>query len=184
MFGAVLTTCVLAAPAAPLELEPGDLKPGLVAEYRSVAEPKATVARIEPKPAFTLGRSSPRPRSPPVPFEVTYTGVLQIKDTGSVTFSAFVGGELTITVDGGVVLEGRGQTDTAQIKGRPQEKLTKLSEEHATVEANTADIRIGERREVIPAHCCATMNLHRNCVAFRKGRIEALWPIEASGRYD
>jgi D-serine deaminase-like pyridoxal phosphate-dependent protein len=71
-----------------------------------------------------------------------------------------------------------------QIKGRPQEKLTRLSEEHATVEADTADVRIGERREVIPAHCCATMNLHRNCVAFRKGKVEALWPIEASGRYD
>jgi hypothetical protein len=30
----------------------------------------------------------------------------------------------------------------------------------------------------------AMMNLHRGCVAVRKGRVEALWPIEASGRYD
>jgi D-serine deaminase-like pyridoxal phosphate-dependent protein len=43
-------------------------------------------------------------------------------------------------------------------------------------------VKVGERREVLPAHCCATMNLHRNCVAVRKGRVEALWPIEASGR--
>jgi hypothetical protein len=28
------------------------------------------------------------------------------------------------------------------------------------------------------------MNLHRNAVAVRNGRVEALWPIEASGRYD
>jgi D-serine deaminase-like pyridoxal phosphate-dependent protein len=70
------------------------------------------------------------------------------------------------------------------IKNHPEEGLVKLSEEHATVEANTAGIKVGDRREVIPAHCCATMNLHRNCVAVRKGRIEALWPIEASGRYD
>lgn len=70
------------------------------------------------------------------------------------------------------------------IKGRPQDKVTRLSEEHTNVDATDADTKIGDRREVIPAHCCATMNLHRNCVAVRKGRVEALWPIEASGRYD
>ena len=43
---------------------------------------------------------------------------------------------------------------------------------------------IGDRREVLPAHCCATMNLHRQAVAVRKGKVEAVWPIEASGRYD
>src|SRR5947208_3457723 len=95
MFGIVFTACVLTAPGAgPIELEPGDLKPGLVAEYRSVAEPKARVSRIEPKPAFTLGRSSPHPRISPGRFEVTYTGVLQIKDAGAITFSAVVGGDL------------------------------------------------------------------------------------------
>jgi D-serine deaminase-like pyridoxal phosphate-dependent protein len=45
-------------------------------------------------------------------------------------------------------------------------------------------VKVGDRVEVIPAHCCATMNLHRTCVAVRKGRVEAVWPIEASGRYD
>lgn len=118
MIGAAMTLCVLASPiAAPLELEPGDLKPGLVAEYRSVAEPKARVGRIEPKPAFALGRSSPHPRIPPGPFEVTYTGAIHIKEGGSIAFSAFVGGEVTVTVDGEVVLEGRGPTDTTRVKG-------------------------------------------------------------------
>jgi D-serine deaminase-like pyridoxal phosphate-dependent protein len=70
------------------------------------------------------------------------------------------------------------------IKGRPQDKVLRLSEEHARVESNDATVKVGDVFEVIPAHCCATMNLHRNCVAVRKGRIEALWPIEASGRYD
>jgi D-serine deaminase-like pyridoxal phosphate-dependent protein len=72
----------------------------------------------------------------------------------------------------------------AAIKNHPEEKVLKLSEEHATVEADTSTVSVGDRREVFPAHCCATMNLHRNCVAVRKGRIDALWPIEASGRYD
>jgi D-serine deaminase-like pyridoxal phosphate-dependent protein len=73
---------------------------------------------------------------------------------------------------------------TPLIKGRPDERVTKLSEEHATVERADGDIRLGERREVIPAHCCATMNLHRTCIGVRQGRVEAVWPIEASGRYD
>src|SRR4051812_14517851 len=98
MTRAAFTLCVLTAPGgAPLDLEPGDLKPGLVAVYRSIAE-KASVGRIEPKPAFTLGRSSPHPRIPPGPFEVTYAGVIQIKESGPITFSAFVGGELIVTV--------------------------------------------------------------------------------------
>jgi D-serine deaminase-like pyridoxal phosphate-dependent protein len=73
---------------------------------------------------------------------------------------------------------------TPQIKGRPGERVVKLSEEHTTVEREGAEVRVGDRREVIPAHCCATMNLHRTCVALRQGNVEAAWPIEASGRYD
>lgn len=72
---------------------------------------------------------------------------------------------------------------TPTIKNRPADKVLKLSEEHTIVESD-ASVRVGEKREVIPAHCCATMNLHRNAVAVRQGRVQALWPIEASGRYD
>jgi D-serine deaminase-like pyridoxal phosphate-dependent protein len=70
------------------------------------------------------------------------------------------------------------------IKGHYFEQVTKLAEEHTLVECTSDGPRVGDRREVIPAHCCATMNLHRQCVAVRKGRVEAIWPIEASGRYD
>jgi D-serine deaminase-like pyridoxal phosphate-dependent protein len=70
------------------------------------------------------------------------------------------------------------------IKGHPEEKVQKLSEEHTKVEIDPVPVRIGDRREVIPAHCCATMNLHRQCVGVRQGKVEAVWPIEASGRYD
>jgi D-serine deaminase-like pyridoxal phosphate-dependent protein len=71
-----------------------------------------------------------------------------------------------------------------QIKGRPQERINKLAEEHTRVECDDPAVRVGDRREVISGHCCATMNLHRTCVAVRRGRVEAVWPIEASGRYD
>jgi D-serine deaminase-like pyridoxal phosphate-dependent protein len=72
---------------------------------------------------------------------------------------------------------------TPTIKGRPQEKVVRLAEEHTKVEDGGTGPKVGEPREVLPAHCCATMNLHRQCVAHRGGRVEAVWPIEASGRY-
>ena len=72
---------------------------------------------------------------------------------------------------------------TPIIRDRSDERVIKLAEEHTLVETSGEVPRIGERREVVPAHCCATMNLHRRCVAHRQGRVEAVWPIEASGRY-
>src|SRR5262245_35745685 len=98
-----------------LELEPGELRPGLVAKYRSLVDKEATLHRIEAKPAFYLGRSSPHPRIPPGPFEVEWSGVIQIKEHGAISFYAFVGGELTVMVDGVTVLEGRGPTDTSRL---------------------------------------------------------------------
>jgi D-serine deaminase-like pyridoxal phosphate-dependent protein len=73
---------------------------------------------------------------------------------------------------------------TPTIKDHAADQVTKLSEEHTLVDSSDTTVAVGDRREVLPAHCCATMNLHRQCLAVRKGRVEALWPIEASGRYD
>jgi D-serine deaminase-like pyridoxal phosphate-dependent protein len=73
---------------------------------------------------------------------------------------------------------------TPVVKGRPQDVVVKLSEEHTKVESTDPVVRVGDRREVIPTHCCATMNLHRQCVGVRRERVEVVWPIEASGRYD
>src|SRR6476646_7747349 len=70
-----------------------------------------------------------------------------------------------------------------QIKGHPGEAVLKLAEEHTKVEDGGRGPTVGERREVLPAHCCATMNLHRQVVAVRGEAVEAVWPIEASGRY-
>jgi D-serine deaminase-like pyridoxal phosphate-dependent protein len=73
---------------------------------------------------------------------------------------------------------------TPLIKGRPDHHVVKLSEEHTRVDLTDQAVRVGDRFEVVPTHCCATMNLHRTCIAVRKSRVEAVWPIEASGRYD
>jgi D-serine deaminase-like pyridoxal phosphate-dependent protein len=73
---------------------------------------------------------------------------------------------------------------TPVIKSHPNETVLRLSEEHTKVEVDPVPVRVGDHREVLPAHCCATMNLHRQCLAVRRGAVEAVWPIEASGRYD
>jgi cbb3-type cytochrome oxidase cytochrome c subunit/glucose/arabinose dehydrogenase len=101
--------------SGPLDVELDDLRPGLLAVYRSSADKKAVLARVDAKPAFNLGHSSPHPRLPPAPFEVTWTGVLVLKDKSPISFDAYLGGELTMEVDGVTVLQGRGDNDTALI---------------------------------------------------------------------
>src|SRR5262245_51194575 len=101
----------LTAAAQRLELEADALKPGLVAEYRSLVEESAGLWRNDAKPAFCLGRSSPHPRLPAGPFEVTWTGVIQIREDGPLKFSAVAGGAVTVLVDGVRVVDARGTND-------------------------------------------------------------------------
>src|SRR5260370_9250462 len=93
-----ISPCVALADesAGPLDLEAESLRPGLVAEYRSLTDGEATVHRVEPKPAFYLGHSSPHPRIPPGPFEVVWTGIVHLQDPPPISFTAFVGAELTV----------------------------------------------------------------------------------------
>jgi hypothetical protein len=104
-------------PGSP-EVEPADLRPGLVAHYRSLADKDAVLYRIDTKPAFSLGHSSPHPRIPPGPFEVAWTGLLHVTDAGPVTFDAHVCGEVTMEIDGVRVLQGRGERETAHVNSR------------------------------------------------------------------
>ena len=85
--------------AGALEFDPDQLRPGLLADYRSLVDAEAKLQRIELKPAFTLGHSSPHPRLPSGPFEVVWTGLLQLQESSPITFSAFVSGELAMKVD-------------------------------------------------------------------------------------
>jgi D-serine deaminase-like pyridoxal phosphate-dependent protein len=73
---------------------------------------------------------------------------------------------------------------TPEVKARPNDRVVRTSEEHTIVETTSGEPELGEAVEILPAHCCATMNLHRTCVAVRRGRVEHVWPIECSGRYD
>ena len=42
-------------------------------------------------------------------------------------------------------------------------------------------IKLGDKALLIPSHCDPTVNLHDWIVAVRKGKVEAVWPIEARG---
>lgn len=98
--------------AAPLDVEPEDLRPGLVAEYKSRVEERAVLSRIEAKPAFTLGDSSPHPRLPPGAFDVTWTGAILIRELGAITFEAYAGGEVSLDIDNVRVLEGQAKSES------------------------------------------------------------------------
>jgi len=58
-------------------------------------------------------------------------------------------------------------------------KALYLAEEHAPFQGVSA--RVGDRLRLVPSHGCTTCNLHRRRWVVRAGRIEAVWPIEASG---
>jgi cytochrome c2 len=95
-----------------------ELRAGLLAEYRSLAlgEPDTALVRIDRKPAFRLGDSSPHPRIAPGPFEVTWTGFIEVDSDDPVRFDAFVGGELAIEIDGVTVLEGQSDDERTMIE--------------------------------------------------------------------
>lgn len=71
-----------------------------------------------------------------------------------------------------------------ELKDRPADRVLKTAEEHTVVETTGSEPALGTHVEIFPSHCCATMNLHRTCLGVRRGRVETVWPIECSGRYD
>src|SRR5262245_7451030 len=103
----------------PVDEDNVELGPGLLARYRSLSadQTAAELLRIDPKPAFTFGESSPHPRLPAGPFAIDWTGVLLLREPGPIRFSAFVAGELRIVVGDVVVLEGRGESTSSWIEG-------------------------------------------------------------------
>lgn len=106
----------LSSSASATDTDASSLRPGLVAKYHSLVDAKATLSRIDLKPAFTLGFSSPNPRLPGGQFEVTWTGMIVLTDAGPIIFSAFVCGEIHIEIDGVTALAGRGLSETSRIE--------------------------------------------------------------------
>ncbi|MDE0298933.1 MAG: DSD1 family PLP-dependent enzyme [Candidatus Poribacteria bacterium] len=58
-----------------------------------------------------------------------------------------------------------------------------LSEEHGTMDAEpSVDLKPGEKLEILPTHCCTTVNLHDRYYGVRNGIVESVWEIAARGK--
>lgn len=123
-FAATADSSVAAEVAKPTDspsraaTQPDATRPGLVAEYRSLlpAGDVSPLLRVDAKPAFTWGTSSPHPRIPSGPFQVVWTGWLQLKEADSIRFSAFLGGELKLVVDGIEILKSKSNDSSRRIE--------------------------------------------------------------------
>ncbi|MBI5115590.1 DSD1 family PLP-dependent enzyme [Candidatus Poribacteria bacterium] len=58
-----------------------------------------------------------------------------------------------------------------------------LSEEHGHLYLEDADPQVGEKVELIPSHCCTTINLHDRFYAVRGDRLEAVWSVAGRGKF-
>ncbi len=70
------------------------------------------------------------------------------------------------------------------VAGRDDIRVKGLSAEHGTLELGPTarDLKIGDRLELIPGYADLTTVFHEEIYAFRDGRLEVIWPIEARGK--
>ncbi|MDE0184248.1 MAG: DSD1 family PLP-dependent enzyme [Candidatus Poribacteria bacterium] len=58
-----------------------------------------------------------------------------------------------------------------------------LSEEHGKMTAQgDVNLQPGDKIEIVPTHCCTTVNLHNRYYALRNDTVESIWEITARGR--
>ena len=63
-------------------------------------------------------------------------------------------------------------------------EMTGLSEEHGKMQVSDASVSLkpGDKLEILPTHCCTTVNLHDKYYGIRKGIVESVWNIAARGK--
>lgn len=68
-----------------------------------------------------------------------------------------------------------------QVRNREGVELVALNEEHGhlTLKGPGKGIRVGDRIEFIPSHCCGTVNLHNKYHGIRESQLETVWDIPA-----
>ena len=67
------------------------------------------------------------------------------------------------------------------IKGHPEIEVV-LNEEHGKLSDIRNALRMGEKVEYLPGHCCSTVNLNDAYHCVRGGYLEAIWPISGRGK--
>ncbi|MBI4606216.1 MAG: hypothetical protein HY721_29975 [Planctomycetes bacterium] len=88
--------------------EPSPLAPGWIAAYQVAGGPgpPRSIVRVEPRPAFTWGLSSPHPVLGTSRFRARWTGTLVLEEEDRVRWAARVAGRVALRVDGALALEG------------------------------------------------------------------------------
>ena len=67
-------------------------------------------------------------------------------------------------------------------------EMTGLSEEHGTLKTvgqgsdTNVSLTPGDKLEILPTHCCTTVNLHDRYYGIRNGIVESVWDIAARGK--
>lgn len=67
-------------------------------------------------------------------------------------------------------------------------EMTGLSEEHGTLKTvgqasdENVSLEPGDKLEILPSHCCTTVNLHDRYYGIRNGIVESVWEIAARGK--
>ncbi len=63
-------------------------------------------------------------------------------------------------------------------------RVRNVSDEHTVLMRadEGTSIKLGDKALLVASHCDPTVNLHEWIVATRKGRVEAVWPIDARGK--
>lgn len=89
----------------------------------------------------------------------------------------------TVIVDAGLksVTKELGIPEVKNIDGA---KLVSLSEEHGKIDMSESNVNLkpGDKIELIPSHCCTTINLHDQFYGIRNDRLEAIWHIAGRGK--
>ena len=62
-------------------------------------------------------------------------------------------------------------------------EMAGLSEEHGKLNADASvSLTPGDKLEILPTHCCTTVNLHDRYYGIRDGIVESVWDIAARGK--
>lgn len=69
-----------------------------------------------------------------------------------------------------------------EVKDMEEVKLHHLSEEHGLISVDGGNsLQVGDKLEIVPSHCCTTVNLYDTYYGMRKEQVETEWPVAARG---
>jgi len=79
---------------------------------------------------------------------------------------------------------GGGELGYGEVLGRPDLRLTSLSEEHGWIAApeGRGDIRVGDRLRILMNHACACMHLHEFAYTHRGEEVVGCYRVAARGK--